>query len=656
MIQKLKEKSAHQKRTETKETKAYHHNKIISHESLRKKLIPLKSQVTNPKETNKKEFKKPLTSFTDENDNVKTFKSGDFPEGCNYGLRLGKIADNLYLTVIDLDTPNSFMWFYKILMKMGMNPVMVDTGGGNQGTHFYFLTDKHIPYSEYKKLEFKGEIRTGQKRYVVVPPSTVHSEYKVFDVKAECDTIDDFLAYLSEKIQFVESEKLLKLFNFLTDNHYKNLDNFAYKSAGKSKKLHPINRCCSYLGVDSLSKELIYSITMDSILWENVINLRYEEIYGRPFYLELNKNILCIFHQEKNPSAGLFKKENGEIFYKDFHIGSQKAFNVVEVFHAIQHNKEPRFLKGQDWTNALLELFDWIENEQIETGYLKAFDDWWNDFRDKLKLKKNAFSRYIMKTLDVVMNEFRERMRKGHNQAVLAKRYVAPKAGIPEGRDFTVNRSMNFLVFAGLLKKAKTRNFEYIDKKTGEKKQRKGYIYSIDFNCSPEQIMKAFDGLIKNGIADVRKFKKSSVSAYYGIEKALDVFRSNQDKDEIETNRKRKYKNKLRWCKNGDLPYMGIPQKGSDDNVLPGRGKKRSASGVNDTDKRGNSHNPDTERINESDNNQLSECNSDTRGAYDTTIQDKHRKRISGGETNESEELKRGYPKEHTGNHKSPPD
>jgi hypothetical protein len=218
---------------------------------------------------------------------------------------------------------------------------------------------------------------------------------------------------------------------------------------------------------------------------------------------------------------------------------------------------------------------------------------------------------------------------------------------------------MNFLVFAGLLKKAKTRNFEYIDKKTGEKKQRKGYIYSIDFNCSPEQIMKAFDGLIKNGIADVRKFKRSSVSAYYGIEKAMDVFRGKQDKDEIETNRKRMNRSKReKHTKKDFLIYGGILEKGSDDNVLPGRGKERSASGVKDRDRQRYSDNPDTKRVNESDNNQLSECNSDTGRTHDKSIVDKHRERILGGgqQNNESEELKRGYPKEHTGNHKSPPD
>jgi hypothetical protein len=654
MIQKLKEKPGSQPtrqglqmntRLNTQST-----TNIIAHESLRAKLIPLvhggKEPDTKKGDTWKREF-----------------QDHEFRNGCNYGLRLGKIADNLYLTVIDLDNPNSFMRFYDILMQMGMKPAMVETGGKHQGTHFYFLTDKHIPYQEYKKLDFEGEIHTGQNHYVVIPPSKVKTDYTVFNGKTGYETVDDFLSFLSENIQFVESEKLLKLFNFLTDNHYKKLDNFAYISAGKSKKLQPSNRCCSYLVVESLSDELIYSITMDSILWEKVINLRYEEIYGRPFYLELNKNILCIFHQEKNPSAGLFKKENGEILYKDFHLGSQKAFNVVEVFHAIKHNKEPRFLKGQDWTNALMELFDWIENEQIETGYLKAFDDWWNDFRDKLKLKKNAFSRYITKTLDVVMNEFRERMRKGHNQAVLAKRYVTDKVNFKskseKTKGFIINRSMNFLVFAGLLKKAKTRNFEYIDKKTGKKKQRKGYIYSIDFNCSPEQIMKAFDSLIKNGIADVRKFKKSSVSAYYGIEKAMDVFRGKQDKDEIETNRKRMNRSKReKHTKKDFLIYGGILEKGSDDNVLPGRGKERSASGVKDRDRQRYSDNPDTKRVNESDNNQLSECNSDTGRTHDKSIVDKHRERILGGgqQNNESEELKRGYPKEHTGNHKSPPD
>lgn len=643
----LKEKSAlHSGQATQKNTQLHTQSSkfIIPHESLTKKMIPLKHG-----------SKEPLKKWRNAE-----FSPDDYSDGCNYGLRLGEVADNLYLVAIDLDNPNAFISFFNILDKLGIAPrIMVESGGKHRGNHFYYLTDRYIESSTFKNQDLVGEIRTGENQYIVIPPSNVETDYSVLDTKTTIQSADDFLSYVSKRIQFVPSKKLIKLFNFLTGGFYKDQDEIAYKSAGKPQELQPSNRYCSYLVALLHSNELVNSITRDTILWEKVINLLYKKMYGERYYLELNKNFLCIFHQEKNPSAGLFKKENGEILYKDFHLGSQKAFNVVEVFHAIKHNQEPKFLKGQDWTNALLELFEWIETEQIETGYLKAFDDWWNDFRTELKLKDNAFSKYIMKTLEVVMNEFRERMRKGHNQAVLAKRYVAGKLKwkmSERTKAFIVNRCMNFLVFAGLLRKAKTRNFEYTDK-TGKKKQRKGYIYSIDFNCSPEQVIKAFNSLIENGIADVRKFKTATVSTYFGIEKAMEVFRGKQDKDEIETNRKRKYSNKHGWCKNGKLPFGGIAQQGSDDDVLRGRGKKRSSRGVKDRDRQRCSHYPDTERTNESDNNELSECNSNTGGTHDKTIEDKHREQVfTGGNKNESEELKHGRTKEHTGNNPSPPD
>jgi hypothetical protein len=655
MIQKLKEKPGSQPtrqglqmntRLNTQST-----TNIIPRDSLRAKMIPL---IRGSKE--------PLKRWS----GVNFSYPGDYPDNCNYGLRLGRVADNLYLIAIDLDGGN-FLDFLELADKYDIPTInattVIESGGKNRGNHFYYLTDKPFKKTDYNNGAFHGEIRTKADQYIVIPPSKVQTDYNAFERVEPFNAPSEFFEYLTEKTAFVTAEKLLPLLNHLTDNFYQK-EPFDYDTkenqieisrnsiieALHHRKSYQVTCIGSYLVRLLAVNSIVFDINRDLHLWERVIDLGYKKLYGEKHYLELDKNFLCIIHKEKNPSARIFKRKNGDFVYKDFHYSeSNKAFNVVEIFNAIQHNKEPEFLKGQRFNNALIELFEWIESEKIETSYYQAFNKWWSNFETRLKLQKNTFSKYIMLTLQAIINEFKERMRKGHNKAVLAKRYIADRVQIKnmnaDSKAFIVNRCMNFLVFSGLLRKGDTINFTFTDKRTGKTKQRPSYYYSIDFECTPEQVVSAFESLIENGIADYNKFKKTTVREYYGHEKADEIFRAKQDKDELKARKKRENhkKQNKKYYANVYKSWGGIPQKGSDESVLPGRGKERSDSRVNDRDRQRYSHNSDTERVNASDNNQLSECNSDTRGAYDRTIQDKHRERIPGGESNESEVLKNGY-------------
>jgi len=556
----LKEKSAQHSGQGQKETKATH-NKIIPHESLRNHLIPLKSPETHhyqkKDDETLKRYKEPFLQLPGNNgkytwqryfNDSEFYDMRDTSRRANTGLELGFETSNGYLMVIDYDSPESFDDFLQLLNEHNIptDTIIVKTGGNHGGYHLYYLTDERLDKNITKSFE-NASVEFLVNHYVLTPPSRVKDDYMIIldgePRRLHEDPLigsSEFFDYLSENIEKVSLENLKKLTEKLQENQQNNSDesNSSKAEVNNVKEDTPQEKLpsnlyssylvTSYLVTLSNSYGFVFDLSSDLLLWESLLNGSYENLYGCSLNLERSMSFKDIFERENHASCGLFKREDGSFVYKDFR--TEKSFNIVEVFHAIKNNKKPEFLEDKEskrWTRALIEFLEWIESNSVETGFLVAFDNWRESFESELKLRENNFSKYIEKTLQVILNEFRERIRKGHNKAVLTKRYVANKLNwsmSDTSKAYIVNRCMNFLVFSGLLHKGDTINFTYTDS-NGNERVGKTYKYSINFECSPGEVMRAFESLIKNGLANYQQFNKNNITSCYGFEVANTIFR-----------------------------------------------------------------------------------------------------------------------------------
>jgi len=461
---------------------------ITDFEEITKHLIPLKGKIPRLKKGDTWK---------------RSFDDGEFPDGCNYGLRLGEEAEWGYLTVIDYDSSEHFLDFLSFLREKGVSTdtVAVKTGGKHQGYHLYYWADK--PFTGRFKGQFEGvdvEI-LGEGCYTVIPPSKVAIDYQVVEAFTEKEPIT---YHVSSARNFLDEIERAAEISFAR---------LEIIQESLEQESLPSNLYTNYLVNFSL-------ISSDLLLWKLILKDFYKSIYDEELHLSKSLRFKCVFHQEKNPSAGLhFTK--GWFVYHDFHDG--KSFDIVEVFHALKHQKPPEFLEAKNsrkWLDALLELYDWIDENGITTGFGEKFDRWRDGFLGNLRLTGGgAFKEYITDTLETILVIARERINKGINELVLSKRYVAERMdwkGPDKTKAFIVNRAMNFLVFAGLLQKGRD-----LGTKNG-----RTYIFSIDFDITTTMVEKAWSELVKAGLTNYRDFNKNNVADLFGAQVANRVFRA----------------------------------------------------------------------------------------------------------------------------------
>lgn len=433
----------------------------------------------------------------------RSFDDGEFPAGCNFGLRLGEEAEWGYLTVIDYDGPEHFLDFLSFLQEKGVSSdtVAVKTGGKHQGYHLYYWADK--PFIGRFKGQYEGvdvEI-LGEGCYTVIPPSKVASDYQVVEAFTEKEPIT---------YQVSSARNFLDEIERAAEISFTRLEIIQESLEQESA---PSNLYTNYLVHFSL-------ISSDIKLWETILNDFYKSIYDEELHLSDSLRFKCVFHKEKNPSAGLHFTKRWFV-YHDFHDG--KSFDIVEVFHALKHHKPPEFLEAKNsrkWLDALLELYEWIDENGITTGFGEKFDRWRDGFLGNLRLTGGgSFKEYITDTLETILGIARERINKGINELVLSKRFVAERmnwTGSDNNKAKIVNRAMNFLVFSGLLQKGRD-----LGTKNG-----RTYIFSIDFEITTAMVEKAWSELVKAGLTNYRDFNKSNVADLFGAQVANRVFRA----------------------------------------------------------------------------------------------------------------------------------
>lgn len=297
--------------------------------------------------------------------------------------------------------------------------------------------------------------------------------------------------------------------------------------------------------------DLLPTLSSDVYLWQSVLSLadvRLTPADLRRLAVKGNVYLDCVFH-EKNPgglSASLFcpsiryrdKNDSSAatFMFHDFHTGENYA--IVEIYHAISHKKEPeRFKPGSlKAVAAFTEFCDWIEESKITTVYGAMFDNWRAAFEKNLAdematkpIARNAFFRTIFNLiLPVLLDIARKNANTCRPEFIASVRYVASLAGFSESRIIEVNRAMNFLVLAGILKKGESKRLRGGD----DEASRDTYQYSINFETTSKQLIAAWETIEELGLGSVRTFTKSNIARAFGKEKADEIIRRRPEPSE----------------------------------------------------------------------------------------------------------------------------
>lgn len=305
----------------------------------------------------------------------------EFPDGCNYGLKLGlgTIADVLpgtvlYRVVFDYDDPvrSKFRRFYDDLSALtgGMlsNTLIVRSGGKHNGWHNYVYTDKPFSYAEFFYHGVKVQV-LGQGHYIVIPPSVgIKAKYKLCHpetLKEYPETeLLEFLGLLEIRPALVPLDNLLSTIEklrqkssaapptrqkpsitstekekALDQNTYLNSKYFEWVSKGaNSKCFDSINTATGTVFIDCLEVEegndenvklnenICYEsmgflpISWDPILWEHLVAIALKKAYGGRAKLKTLASFRCPFHPEANNSASVFlNRRTLKRYFHEFH-------------------------------------------------------------------------------------------------------------------------------------------------------------------------------------------------------------------------------------------------------------------------------------------------------------------------------------------------
>lgn len=247
-------------------------------------------------------------------------------EGVNIGIAAGvEVEPDYKLIIIDLDEKPKNLGF-------PITPI-VETA---RGYHIYFKCRKDKLPNAHKTA--RGEIKTSG--YVVAPPS-VHESGKQYKWVNYLSFLDVALADFDDRReQFI--------------NYLEGVQTEPQKKKKKKKdddKLNTtINRNIKITDQINKNKEKLIKASKDEKvafqIMNNVFNLKINR---------LGKGFICPIHQEKKPSAALYRTDSGTIGLKDFHrTGSFYTLPELYFEYLTGEHKDLKGAKSLIWWIRLL--------------------------------------------------------------------------------------------------------------------------------------------------------------------------------------------------------------------------------------------------------------------------------------------------------------
>ena len=249
----------------------------------------------------------------------------DSNENINIGIFAGtKIDDEYSLVIVDLDKKPTF--------GFPITPI-VET---SRGYHLYFkCKTNNLPTAH--KTE-RGEIKTSG--YVVAPPSLHHSGITY--------RWTDFLSFQDVPLADFEDRKE-QIIGYL-EGQTKASDRTQTKRKKRRTEKHvpTININCRYKGFKSLSISTDKDVNKRQLVELSKDEDVCLELMHRLFNIDIKRigsTFRCPLHDEDNPSAALYRTDNGTIGFKDFHR-SGSFYTLPELYFEFLTGKQQSLKKG----------------------------------------------------------------------------------------------------------------------------------------------------------------------------------------------------------------------------------------------------------------------------------------------------------------------
>jgi hypothetical protein len=229
------------------------------------------------------------------------------------------------LICVDIDDPGKFSKIYSI---ENFNTFSCKTP---RGYHFYFLNDINLA-GNFNLEKFGVEVHTnhlsnfyGEGYQLEQKEIRKASEYKSF-----FDFILDISNSQSQNPKSQNKDNSLLRENFNTEPNKE----YLHTESNKGKKKN-ISFC-----IKNTLEEKIFEKIHELEKEYDFVNFAFEFVFG----VEAKKSMLCVLHDEKNPSASVFRANSGYWRYRCFHDGeTYSILNLVLRYFNISGDKEKVF-------------------------------------------------------------------------------------------------------------------------------------------------------------------------------------------------------------------------------------------------------------------------------------------------------------------------
>jgi len=437
------------------------------------------------------------------NDPGRFFGIENFKPDYNTGLRLGYPSPYGYFMELDWDNPDikTLLDFLAQLEKHDSNlsdTLIVKSGGDHDGYKIFYRTNRPIK-TNINAVNFHGvkiEIRTNGQ--AIIPPSHIETEYTIYSPQLELFD-PQYVKHIDPQILFTYLEQLPQWDKETRTVGPTFTEIISTEQATTNKYL---------IVVAGVKNERFDTI------WDEMIRTAYKYLYGVPLRVALDiegyrcssPKILCVLRKETNPSANLYRADNGVILYRCWgnHGCSKDYYTLQDVFTLLHdksttlwhpdRNRESYNVWAGRQTRKIFKRFGFLNEQALEirTWFEGIVSDLERKLDHRIVAAMKKITEYAIECASCNDYPF-----------VGAARYMKDVLGADKGQ---TNRTMNYLTALGLLEKCDGKKCKLGVADTWEM----GVAADID------GVLIRRDQLRKAGIMTARDFNKDRCKAALG--------------------------------------------------------------------------------------------------------------------------------------------
>ena len=383
-----------------------------------------------------------------------------YPE-CNLAINL----EPSNLICLDIDDPEKFQRIYKENFD---DTLSCKTP---RGYHFYFANDINLTQNiSLPKFGFEIHCKHLSNFFGKNYKLNLKEIKKASDYKPFFSFLFDLLSQSQTKLTQNKDISLLES-NWHTDIYNKKSINIQTSIRGKKGDI--IDVCMPYTPAEIFKK-------FEELEGERSF---IEFVFRFVFSVEAKKNMLCVLHEERNPSASVFKSNiTGKWLYKDFH--TFKTYSILDLLlEYFNTHKHLQKVYRKALAIYLIRVFE-QENKELKIANL---------LRDRGEILCKCY--LIVKSLDTLQGEI-----------FLGVRDLAKMLGL---RDITkANRLLNFLCLIELFEKYE-----------------RGYGRAYGYRVRDINIENLERELARTRHIDIYRLSKEEAMKYFDNEKVEEIYK-----------------------------------------------------------------------------------------------------------------------------------